>query len=161
VAETGSTFEENALLKARHASMATGLAALSDDSGIEVDALKGRPGVFSARYAGESATDEENLRKLLDELREVPSDRRTARYRCVIALVRSADRAPLLARGAWEGTITLAPRGQEGFGYDPIFLPQGSDRTAAELTSQEKDAVSHRGQALRALIASLSAHEPL
>jgi XTP/dITP diphosphohydrolase len=155
--ETGSTFTDNALLKARHAAAATGLAALSDDSGIEVDALEGRPGVFSARYASENSSDEENLRKLLDELRDVPLERRTARYRCVIAFVRSADTAPVLANGVWEGSIILAPRGRGGFGYDPIFLPRGFERTAAELTPGEKDAVSHRGQALRALVATLSA----
>jgi XTP/dITP diphosphohydrolase len=161
VAETGSTFADNALLKARHSAALTGLPALSDDSGIEVDALEGRPGVFSARYAGEKASDEDNLRKLLEELREVPLERRTARYRCVIAFVRAAESPPVLANGVWEGRIIRAPRGRGGFGYDPIFLPRGFDRTAAELAPEEKDGVSHRGQALRALVAALSAQRPL
>jgi XTP/dITP diphosphohydrolase len=131
--ETGETFSANALLKARHAARASGLAALADDSGIEVDALGGRPGIHSARYAGEHATDRQNLEKLLAELREVPSERRTARYRCVIAYVAGADDpAPILAEGSWEGRIDHAPRGAGGFGYDPIFLPRGSGgRTAA------------------------------
>lgn len=156
--ETGATFEENALLKARHAARHSGLAALADDSGIEVDALGGRPGVHSARYAGEGATDQENLEKLLHELRGVPAERRTARYRCVIVLVRHAqDSAPIIARGTWEGRILEAPRGSGGFGYDPIFLPEGLDRTAAELSPAEKNAISHRGLALAALLTELAA----
>lgn len=154
--ETGTTFLDNALLKARHASRATGLPALADDSGIEVDALAGRPGVYSARFAGEGATDEANLRKLLEALAQVPQERRRARYQCVIALVRSHDDpAPLIARGTWEGRITRAPRGTGGFGYDPIFVPAGSSRTAAELDAAEKNAQSHRGQALRALVSQI------
>ena len=152
--ETGVTFRDNALLKARHAARLTGLPALADDSGIEVDALQGRPGVFSARYAGEGASDEANVRKLLAELAGVPEQARGARYQCVIALVRSGeDPNPLLATGRWEGRITLAPRGTGGFGYDPIFQPLGSARTAAQLAPAEKNAASHRGQALRELAA--------
>jgi len=154
--ETGTTFVENALLKARHAAAATNLAALADDSGIEVDALNGRPGVYSARYAGEGATDRDNLNKMLDELRDVPSSRRTARYECVIAFVTAADDPkPIFATGTWEGTLITNPRGLEGFGYDPIFVPKGFDRTAAELAPEEKNSLSHRGQALRSLVAQL------
>ena len=154
--ETGTSFLENALLKARHAARGARLPALADDSGIEVDALGGRPGVWSARYAGEGASDEDNLRLLLRELGEVPEARRGARYRCVIVLVRSPDDArPLIARGSWEGRIARAPRGQGGFGYDPVFVPQGERRTAAEFSAAQKNAVSHRAQALRALVAML------
>lgn len=152
--ETGASFRDNALLKARHAARLTGLPALADDSGIEVDALQGRPGVYSARYAGEGASDEANLRKLLAELDGVPDGARAARYRCVMALVRQPDDPdPLITEGVWEGRITHAPCGTGGFGYDPVFRPEGSARTAAELDPAEKNAVSHRGQALRALAA--------
>jgi XTP/dITP diphosphohydrolase len=155
-AETGTTFAENALLKARHAAAITSLPALADDSGIEVDALGGRPGIYSARYAGEGASDQANLRKLLDEMREIPAPQRTARYQCAIAFVKTAtDSAPILATGTWEGTLISAPRGLGGFGYDPIFVPRGFDRTAAELDPGEKNSLSHRGQALRALITQL------
>jgi XTP/dITP diphosphohydrolase len=153
VEETGETFVANALLKARHAARVAGLPALADDSGIEVDALGGRPGVWSARYAGAGATDRANLQKLLDELRDVPDERRTARYRCVIAFVRSAgDEDPIVTEGTWEGRILQSGRGSGGFGYDPVFLPVGLARSAAELEAAEKDARSHRGQALRALM---------
>jgi XTP/dITP diphosphohydrolase len=155
-AETGKTFAENALLKARHAAATTNLPALADDSGIEVDALGGRPGIYSARYAGEGAGDEANLHKMLDEMRDVPAPQRTARYQCVIAFVTTAtDPAPILACGTWEGTLISAPRGLGGFGYDPIFVPRGFDRTAAELDPGEKNSLSHRGQALRALVTQL------
>jgi XTP/dITP diphosphohydrolase len=154
--ETGSTFVENALLKARHAAGAGQLPALADDSGIEVDALGGGPGVRSARYAGERASDRENLEKMLEELLGVPAERRTARYRCVIAYVRgSADSRPIIGEGSWEGRIATAPRGAGGFGYDPIFVPEGDDRTAAQLEPARKDAVSHRARALAALFAQL------
>lgn len=157
VEETGSTFEENALLKARHAAAASGLPALADDSGIEVDALGGRPGVHSARYAGPGATDADNNALLLAELGGVPDARRQARYRCVVAYVRSADDpAPLLARGAWEGRIASAPAGQGGFGYDPLFIPEGMDMTAAQMPPEAKNAASHRGQALAALLSLLA-----
>ena len=150
--ETGVTFAENALLKARHAARLSGLPALADDSGIEVDALDGRPGVYSARYAGEGASDLANLQKMLEELRDVLSERRTARYQCVIAFARSADDpAPLIAHGRWEGRVLTAPRGTGGFGYDSIFQPSGLELTAAELSAEDKNARSHRGKALRAL----------
>jgi len=156
--ETGTSFLENALLKARHAARAAQLPALADDSGLEVDALAGAPGVWSARFARPGASDEENLRHLLAELAGVPDARRRARYQCVMVLVRSAqDEAPLIARGTWEGHIAREPRGAGGFGYDPVFVPAGSRRTAAELSSTEKNAVSHRGQALAALVAALKA----
>lgn len=154
--ETGHTFAENALLKARYAAAATNLPAIADDSGIEVDALGGRPGIYSARYAGEGASDQDNLRKMLGELRKVPASQRTARYQCVIAFVTAAaDQEPILAAGTWEGTLINNPRGLGGFGYDPIFVPRGFDRTAAELGPQEKNSLSHRGQALRALVTQL------
>jgi XTP/dITP diphosphohydrolase len=150
--ETGTTFAENALLKARHAARLSGLPAIADDSGIEVDALDGRPGVYSARYAGEGATDLANLQKMLEELRGVPVERRSARYQCVIVFARSGDDpAPLIAYGSWEGRVLTAPRGTGGFGYDPIFQPAGFELTAAELSAEEKNARSHRGEALRAL----------
>jgi XTP/dITP diphosphohydrolase len=154
--ETGHTFAQNALLKARHAAAAASLAALADDSGIEVDALDGRPGIYSARFAGEGASDADNLGKLIGEMRDVAPALRTARYQCLIAFVRTADDAePILARGTWEGSLIGVPRGLGGFGYDPIFVPQGLSRTAAELEPQEKNSLSHRGQALRALVAQL------
>ena len=150
--ETGTTFVANALLKARFAAAKSGLPALADDSGIEVDALGGRPGVYSARFAGEHASDRENLDKMLAELQGVAVERRAARYQCVIVLARGADDAvPLVAQGTWEGRIVNAPRGTGGFGYDPIFQPVGMTVTAAELTPADKNARSHRGQALRAL----------
>jgi XTP/dITP diphosphohydrolase len=157
-AETGTTFIENALIKAHHAARHARLPALADDSGLEVDALGGRPGVSSARFAGDGANDQQNLRQLLAELEEVPESFRQARYQCVIVWVRSVgDQAPLVARGTWEGRIAHAPRGQGGFGYDPVFIPAGERRTAAELAGAEKNAVSHRAQALRALVAMLEA----
>jgi XTP/dITP diphosphohydrolase len=157
--ETGATFADNALLKARYAAGATNLPAIADDSGIEVDALDGRPGVYSARYAGEGATDRDNLNKMLVELRDVPAPRRTARYRCVIAFVTAAaDAEPILATGTWEGTLIAAPRGLGGFGYDPIFVPGGFDCTAAEMTPELKNSLSHRGQALNTLVARLRTH---
>jgi XTP/dITP diphosphohydrolase len=156
VPETGTTFLENALLKARHAAAAAGLPALADDSGIEVDALGGRPGVLSARFAGEGASDAANLARLLAELAGVPEERRSARYRCVVAWVRTADDpAPLTGAGTWEGRIAFAPRGSGGFGYDPAFIPAGEQRTAAELSPAEKNRVSHRAQALARLVAAL------
>lgn len=154
--ETGTTFRENALLKARHAARAAGLPALADDSGIEVDALGGRPGVWSARYAGPAATDADNNRLLLAELAGVPPPARSARYRCVIAFVRDADDpAPVLAEGAWEGRIATAPAGAGGFGYDPLFLPEGGTLTAAQMPPAEKNAVSHRALALAELLRRL------
>lgn len=156
VEETGRTFADNALLKARHAAAATGLPALADDSGLEVDALGGAPGVSSARYAGPRASDADNVDRLLAELAGVPAARRTARFRCVLAFVRdAADPAPVLAEGAWEGSIAEAPRGLAGFGYDPVFEDPASGLTAAELAPAAKNERSHRGQALRALVRAL------
>lgn len=153
--ETGSSFLENALLKARHAARESGLPALADDSGIEVDALDGRPGVRSARFAGEGASDADNLHKLLAELHDVPMEFRQARYHCVIAFVRRHDDPrPIVAHGTWEGRIALEARGIGGFGYDPIFLPADSHGTAAELDPAAKNEVSHRAQALRAWVAA-------
>ena len=155
--ETGSTFLENSLIKARNAARLTGLPAIADDSGIEVDALGGRPGLYSARYAGEHASDDDNLRKLLRELADVPVARRSARYRSVIVFVRAADDAqPLVAEGVWEGAIAETPRGTGGFGYDPIFLPRGEPGTAAELGTERRNELSHRGQAARAFLALLA-----
>ena len=159
VAETGITFEANALLKARHAATRSGLPALADDSGLEVDALGGRPGVWSARYAGATATDADNNARLLSELAGLPPERRGARYRCVLALVRSAgDAAPLIASGSWEGRIATQAAGRGGFGYDPLFVPEGLEMSAAELPVAQKNASSHRGRALTALVARLSLH---
>jgi XTP/dITP diphosphohydrolase len=155
--ETGSTFEANALIKARHASRLAGLPALADDSGLEVDALDGRPGVWSARYAGPDATDAANNALLLHELRNTPPERRTARYRCVIAWVSHADDpTPLIASGAWEGRIALQPAGEGGFGYDPLFIPEGLTISAAQMVSADKNAVSHRGLALADLMRRLA-----
>lgn len=154
--ETGTTFIENALLKARHAARLADLPALADDSGIEVDALGGRPGVYSARFAGEGASDHDNLRKLLAELHDVPPEFRQARYHCVIVFVRSCpDSNPVIAQGTWEGEIITAPRGTGGFGYDPIFVPAGLHITSAEMRPEDKNAVSHRGQALRGIVDAL------
>ena len=156
VAETGTTFEANALLKARHAAGRSGLPALADDSGLEVDALDGRPGVWSARYAGAMATDADNNARLLSELAGVPAERRGARYRCVLALVRTAhDAAPLIASGSWDGRIAARPAGGGGFGYDPLFVPEGHTVSAAELPAVQKNALSHRGKALADLVAQL------
>lgn len=155
--ETGLSFIENAILKARHATRVTGLPALADDSGLEVDALDGAPGIYSARYAGTDGDDAANNRKLLDALAGIADERRTARFRCVIALLRHAgDPMPRIAAGTWEGRILDAPRGHKGFGYDPLFLPEGMDRTSAELDKTEKNRISHRGRALHALFDMLS-----
>lgn len=153
--ETGKTMEENALLKARAVAKATGLPALADDSGLEVDFLGGAPGVYSARYAGEKATDEENWKKLLRELEGVEAEKRTARFRCALALV-GFDENEYLFDGVFEGSIAEAPRGKNGFGYDPVFIADGLGRTAAELSPDEKNRISHRAHALEALKAFLS-----
>ena len=154
--ETGLTFVENAIIKARHAASQSGLAAIADDSGLEVDALGGRPGVHSARYAGPKASDAENNARLLSELTHVAPAKRTARYRCVLVLLRSAsDPAPLVCEGVWEGRITDTPAGQSGFGYDPLFLVGDLGLTAAQLAPQLKNQLSHRGQALQKLVAAI------
>ena len=150
--ETGSTFVENALLKARFAADKTGLPAMADDSGIAVDALDGRPGVYSARYAGEDASDDENLDLLLEELVGVPDERRGGGFHCAAVLAFPGDEhPPLIAEAVWRGTLLHARRGSGGFGYDPVFLDPGSGKTGAELSPDEKNAVSHRGRAFRAL----------
>jgi XTP/dITP diphosphohydrolase len=156
VEETGASYLENALLKARAVAEATGEAALADDSGIEVDALGGAPGPRSARYAGDGATDDQNLRALLRAVAGVPGPGRTARYRAVAAVV-FPDGAEVWAEGVCEGNLRAKPRGAGGFGYDPIFEPAGWDRTMAELTPEEKDGISHRGRALRELRDHLAA----
>ncbi len=158
VEETGSTFLANALLKARHASRLTGLPALADDSGLEVDALGGHPGVHSARYAGPGADDAANNAKLLAALRGVPDAARTARFRCVLVWVDGPDDpSPLVAEGAWEGRILPDPRGSGGFGYDPLFRDPDTGLAAAELPAETKNACSHRGRALARLRSLLAA----
>lgn len=154
--ETGLTFIENAILKARHAAKQTGLPAIADDSGISVDALGGDPGIYSARYAGEDATDEQNLHKLLDAMKSVPDGQRQAQFNCVLVYLRHAeDPTPLVFHGRWHGVITHEPCGQGGFGYDPIFYVPELNCTSAELSKSEKQAVSHRGKALAMLLDAL------
>ncbi len=156
--ETGLTFVENAILKARHAAHASGRAAIADDSGLEVDALRGAPGIYSARYAGAGADDAANCDKLLRMLDGVSADRRGARFQCVMVYLRHAqDPTPLICQGTWEGSILEAPRGANGFGYDPIFLVPDLGQSAAELGADDKNARSHRGQALRQLVRHLLA----
>jgi XTP/dITP diphosphohydrolase len=151
--ETGLTFVENALLKARNASRWTNLPAIADDSGLEVDALDGAPGIYSARYAGPGSTDADNNEKLLEALIETPDEQRSARFRCVIVYLRhAADPAPLIAQGVWEGRVLHAPQGEGGFGYDPLFFVPGENCAAAELDKARKGQLSHRGQALRAFL---------
>lgn len=151
IEETGTTFAENARLKARAVALATGRVALADDSGLQVDTLSGAPGVYSARYSGEGATDEKNNQKLLDALKDVPEDRRGCRFVSVVAAC-APNGAELLAEGRWEGRVLAAQRGAGGFGYDPLFLDLELGRSAAELAPAEKNARSHRGRALRALL---------
>ncbi|KJZ02848.1 XTP/dITP diphosphatase [Pseudoalteromonas piscicida] len=151
VAETGTTFVENAIIKARHAAKISGLPAIADDSGLEVDALNGAPGVYSARYAGANADDQKNIDHLLAALGE--QTERSARFWCVLVYMRHADDpTPIICQASWEGEITTTQQGREGFGYDPIFKVQGLDCTSAELTKEEKNAISHRGQALKQLV---------
>ncbi|HTF96139.1 MAG TPA: XTP/dITP diphosphatase [Cellvibrio sp.] len=155
--ETGLTFVENAILKARYACAKTGLPALADDSGIEVDALNGRPGIYSARYAGEKANDEKNNQKLLVELNSIPAEKRTARYHAVLAFMRHAeDPTPVLCHGIWEGLILNEPRGDGGFGYDPLFFVPTHNCASAELAKEEKNRISHRGKAMQELLQKLS-----
>ena len=158
--ETGLTFIENAILKARNAAAHTGLPALADDSGLEVDALNGAPGIYSARYAGAGAGDRANLEKLLEALLEVPEAERTARFQCLMVYMRhSEDPVPLICQGTWEGRILFEPRGEGGFGYDPVCFVPTHNCSSAELEPQVKNALSHRGQALRQLLAALKHHE--
>ena len=150
--ESGATFAENSLIKARHAALATGLPAIADDSGLSVDALDGRPGVKSARYSGIDSTDEKNTSKLLAELDGVAVENRGAAFHCVACFVLPDQSTPLLASGEWRGSILNERRGDGGFGYDPVFLDPASQRSSAELTADEKNERSHRGKALRALV---------
>jgi XTP/dITP diphosphohydrolase len=156
-AETEPTFEGNALIKARAGCEATGLPALADDSGLCVDALNGMPGVLSARWAGAAKDDAANNRLVLAQLADVPDERRTARFRCAVALC-LADGSEEVAFGEMRGAVVREPRGTSGFGYDPLFMPEGYTRTSAELSAAEKDAISHRGKSLRAIAPIVAAH---
>lgn len=157
VAETGTTFVENAIIKARHAAQCTGLAALADDSGIVVDALNGEPGVHSARFSGSDASDESNNALLVEKLRTIPRAQRSARYQAVIVYMRNAtDPSPIICEGSWEGIIMLEAKGNGGFGYDPYFYLPDYGCTSAELSAEEKNRISHRGQALRLLLEKLA-----
>jgi len=154
--ETGLTFVENAILKARNAAQQSGLPAIADDSGIEVDALNGEPGIYSARYAGIGASDEDNLQKLLTALEDVPEAKRTARFQCLMVYMRHAkDPTPIICQGTWEGIITREPQGDNGFGYDPVFYVPDHNCTSAQLPAEVKNQLSHRGQALRLLVKQL------
>lgn len=154
--ETGLTFIENSILKARHAAAITGLPAIADDSGLAVDALGGAPGIYSARYAGVEASDRQNLENLLVALKDVPDGQRQAQFHCVLVYLRHADDpTPLVFHSVWPGEITHTPAGEGGFGYDPIFYVPSEGKTAAELTREEKSAISHRGQALKQLLEAM------
>ena len=160
VPETGTTFVENAIIKARHAAQCTGLPAISDDSGIEVDALNARPGVYSARYAGEGASDLDNNNKMLSELEGVSDAERTARYWCILAFMRHEnDPVPIITQASWEGRILEAPRGDGGFGYDPIFYVPTHDCSGGELALEEKNKISHRALALQAMLEEFKVHK--
>ena len=155
--EDGLSFIENAIIKARNASQYANLPALADDSGLEVDALMGAPGIYSARYAGPACDDAANNAKLLDALASIPDAERSARFRCVMAFVRhAADPSPIICEGSWEGTILHQPQGDNGFGYDPLFRVGGESSSSAELSPEQKNAVSHRGQAVRAMVLRLA-----
>ncbi|GLO59865.1 non-canonical purine NTP pyrophosphatase [Vibrio sp. MACH09] len=157
VAETGTTFIENAIIKARHAAKETGLPAIADDSGLEVDYLQGAPGIYSARYSGEGATDQANLEKLLTELEGVPEEQRTARFHCVLVLMKHEnDPTPIVCHGKWQGRILTEQHGSNGFGYDPIFWVPESECASAELDAAEKKKLSHRGKALKQLFNTLA-----
>lgn len=157
VEETGTTFVENAIIKARNAAQHSGMPAVADDSGIEVDALDGAPGVYSARFSGPGATDEKNNAVLVEKLRHIPEAQRTARYKAVIVYMSHAgDPSPIICEGSWEGRIMLEPRGENGFGYDPYFYVPTHGCHSAELSANEKNAISHRGQALKQLVDKLS-----
>lgn len=156
VEETGLSFVENSLLKARHASQLTGLPAIADDSGIEVDALHGAPGIYSARFSGANASDADNLTLLLEQLKDVPDAERTARFQCLMVYMRHAkDPTPIICQGTWEGRILHQPMGENGFGYDPVFYVPGENCSAAQLPAEIKNRLSHRGQALNALLHAL------
>ncbi len=152
VAETGLSFVENAIIKARQASKHTGFPALADDSGLQVDALNGAPGIYSARFAGPAATDEQNCELLLEKLGDKPDAQRTARFQCILVYMRHEhDPTPLICQGSWEGKILREPRGNNGFGYDPVFYVEEYNCSAAELDPEIKNSISHRGRALRRL----------
>ena len=156
IEETGLTFVENALLKARNAAQHTGLPAIADDSGLEVDALEGAPGIYSARYAGAGASDRQNLEKLLEALKDVGDENRSARFQCLMVYMHHlADPTPMIFQGTWEGRILRAPQGSNGFGYDPVFYVPEQQCSSAELPSDLKNSLSHRGRALRQLISVL------
>lgn len=157
IEETGSTFAENSLIKARAVSTHTGLIAIADDSGLCVDALDGQPGIYSARWAGQGATDESNLALVLEQIRDIEPARRTAHFACAAALVLPSGEE-YVVQGQVNGVLLTQRRGVGGFGYDPIFLPDGCDITTAEMTSEQKDAISHRGQAMRALVPVIQEH---
>jgi len=160
VEETGLTFVENAILKARNAAMHSGLPAIADDSGLEVDALKGAPGIYSARFAGPGASDADNNRKLLAELENIPQQQRSARFQCLMVYMRhAADPVPIICQGTWEGRILRHPQGESGFGYDPLFFVAAKNCSAAELPAEVKNAMSHRGKALRCLMQALSRNQ--
>ena len=155
-AETGLTFIENAILKARHASLATGLPAIADDSGLAVDVLDGEPGIYSARYSGEAATDSDNISKLLQAMHNVPTAERSARFHCVLVYLRHAsDPTPIVCHGIWPGRISETIKGDGGFGYDPVFIPTGHTVIASERSKEQKAALSHRGHSLRQLVTLL------
>jgi XTP/dITP diphosphohydrolase len=155
--ETGLTFIENALLKARNAAMHTGLPAIADDSGLEVDALMGAPGIYSARYAGAGASDEQNLEKLLAAMENVPDAQRTARFQCLMVCMKHAeDPTPLICQGTWEGSILREARGAHGFGYDPVFLVPQKECSSAELDPGTKNSLSHRAKAMACLVEKLT-----
>lgn len=157
VAETGTTFIENAIIKARHAAKITGLPAIADDSGLEVDALQGAPGVYSARYAGENANDDNNTEKLLTALKNVPDEKRSARFHCVLVYMRHEnDPTPIVCHGVWQGSICREKIGEQGFGYDPVFWQEQQKMTSAQLPRELKNKLSHRGQALQQLVPLLS-----
>ncbi|HID44365.1 MAG TPA: XTP/dITP diphosphatase [Chromatiaceae bacterium] len=157
IEETGLTFVENAILKARNAAALSGLPAIADDSGLEVDALKGAPGIYSARFAGPNATDADNNRKMLAELEKMPEKERTARFQCLMVYMRHGkDPVPIICQGTWEGRILREPQGENGFGYDPLFFVPEKNCSAAELPAEVKNAMSHRGKALQCLLQALS-----
>ena len=156
VEETGLTFVENAIIKARHAAAVTGMPCIADDSGIEVDALMGAPGIYSARYAGVGAGDKANLNKLIEDTKHLPEHQRSCRFQCVLVLMRhDNDPTPLIAQASWEGTLLSEPSGENGFGYDPIFWLADEQCTSAELAPEIKDQLRHRGQALKKLVSMI------
>lgn len=153
VPETGTTFVENAIIKARHAAKLTGLPAIADDSGLEVDFLNGQPGIYSSRFAGENATDQDNIDKLLNKLEGINPEQRKARFQCVLVYMRhELDPTPIICQGTWEGSITENQEGEYGFGYDPLFWVESEQTTSAQLSKQRKGQLSHRGKALEKLI---------